>query len=319
MHGVFLDAASVDRGDLDLTRLRETLESWAIHDSTTPDRLAGRIAEADVIVTNKVRLGEEEMALAPRLRLVALTATGYNNIDLEAARRRGVAVSNIRAYCTPSVVQHTFALILALRTRMDDYRRLVREGGWARAEQFCPLDFTIHELHGETLGIIGHGELGRAVAAVGRAFGMEVVTARRPGRTAAEDPRPDLDELLPHLDVLTLHLPLTPENHHLIDRRRLERLPEGALLINTARGALVDEAALADVLRAGHLGGAGIDVLSEEPPRHGNPLLADDIPNLIVTPHVAWAAVEARQRAIDQVADNIRNFLEGRPCNRVDV
>lgn len=316
MLGVFLDQETVDNDDLDLGRLRAALPDWRWYRVTRPEEVIPRIAEANVVVSNKVHLDEAALRAAPNLRLIAIAATGTNNVDLDAAHRLGIAVSNIRAYATPAVVQHVFALMLALSTKLIDYHQAVREGRWQRAPQFCLLDYPVREIAGKTLGIVGYGELGRGVARVAETFGMNVLVAGRPGRPA-EPGRVPLPELLPQVDVLSLHTPLTPETRGLIGARELALMKSDALLINTARGGIVDEAALADALRQGRLGGAGVDVLSVEPPTDTNPLLAPDIPNLIVTPHTAWASREARQRAVDQVAENIRAFLAGTPRNLV--
>ncbi len=256
------------------------------------------------------------IAASPRLRLIALTATGVDNVDMAAAREAGIAVCNLRDYCTPSVVQHVFAMLLALTHRLSDYQALVRAGRWQQAGQFSVFDHPIRELAGRAMGIVGYGALGRAVARVAESFGMQVLLANRPG-TAPADGRHDLDAMLPRLDVLSLHCPLTEATRGLVSRERLVRMKPDAVLINTARGALVDAAALAAALKAGRLGGAGIDVLEREPPPADHPLLDPAIPNLIVTPHVAWAAREARQRCLDELALNVESFLAGGRRNRV--
>jgi glycerate dehydrogenase len=314
--GVFLDLETVDPGDLDLSQLRGALPRWTLHPHTTPAEVAARIAEASVVVTNKVVLGRVELEAAAALRLICVAATGTDNVDLEAATERGIAVANVRGYATPAVVQHVFALILALTTRLPQYGDAVAAGAWQRARQFCLLDFPIRELQGHILGIVGYGELGRAVSRVAEAFGMEVLISERPGGPPAGG-RVALDELLPRVDVLSLHCPLKENTRGLIGVRELELMPPDALLINTARGGLVDERALAQALRAGRLGGAGVDVLTLEPPTGGNPLLEPDIPNLIVTPHTAWASCEARQRLVGEVAANIEAWRAGRERNRV--
>lgn len=309
---VFLDHASLDPGDLDLAPLREAFDSLELHPASEPEQVASRLAGAQVAIANKVRLDASVFAACPELRLVLVAATGTNNVDLAAAAAHGVTVCNCQGYGTPSVAQHTLMLLLALATRLEDYRQAVREGRWQRAPQFCLLDFPIVELDGKVLGLLGHGELGGAVARLAEAFGMRVLLGQLPGRP----PRPDrlpLDELLPQVDALTLHCPLTQQTRHLIDARRLALMKPGALLVNTARGGLVDEQALADALRAGHLGGAATDVLSQEPPKDGNPLLAADVPRLIVTPHSAWGSREARQRIVVQLAENAAAFLAGAP------
>ncbi|MBK1690939.1 2-hydroxyacid dehydrogenase [Ectothiorhodospira mobilis] len=316
--GVFLDLETLDRGDLDLGPLHEALGEWTFHAHTPPEDVAGRLSGAQVVVTNKVVLDADTLASAPDLRLICVAATGTNNVDLEAARRLGIPVCNVRDYATASVVQHVFALILALTVQLPRYDADVRAGAWSRSRQFCLLDHPIRELAGRRLGIIGHGVLGRATAQAARAFGMEVVVARSLAGGPPDPERVPLDTLLASSDVVSLHCPLTPQTRGLMDTRRLAAMPADALLINTARGGIVDAEALAHALRQGTLGGAGIDVLEPEPPPADHPLLAGDIPNLIVTPHVAWAAVESRQRMVAGLADNIRAFREGRPRNQVN-
>jgi glycerate dehydrogenase len=270
-----------------------------------------------VVLTNKVRLTRELIEGAGSLRIIGLTATGTNNIDLAAARERGVAVCNIRDYCTPSVVQHVLGVLLHLTHHLAEYSREAVNGTWTRATGFGLLHHPIRELRGRILGIVGWGALGSAVArACESALGMQVIVANRPGGVA-QPGRVDLDELLASADVVSLHCPLTPETTGLISVARLARMKPDAILINTARGALVDVAALAAALRARRLGGAAIDVLPEEPPVGGSPLFAPDLPNLIVTPHMAWAARESRQRCLDELAANIEDWRRGGMRGRV--
>ncbi|TVP85799.1 MAG: D-2-hydroxyacid dehydrogenase [Thioalkalivibrio sp.] len=318
MKGVFLDLNTVDRGDLDLEPLSAALPRWAFFQRTDPGEIPERIRDAEVVVTNKVYLGADSLAAAPRLQLICTAATGTNNIDLAAASARGIRVCNARNYATDSVVQHVFAMLLTLVTRMDAYREDIRAGRWSASDQFCLLDHPIRTLAGMHLGIVGFGVLGRATSAMAEAFGMRVTVAGslRPDAAGADD-RPSLDELLPELDVLSLHCPLTERTRDLIDAGRLARMPQGSLLINTARGGLVEPRALADSLRTGHLGGAGIDVVDPEPPPPEHPLLAPGIPNLVLTPHTAWAARSARQGVLDEVRANIEAFLAGSPRNVV--
>lgn len=316
MRGVFLDRDALDSGDIDITPLAETLAEWVFHGLTSDAEVGERIADAEVVVSNKAMVDAAAIARAPRLRLVCIAATGTNNVDLAAARARGITVCNVRSYATASVVEHVFALILSLRRRLPEYRDAVRAGRWQRSAQFALLDFPIAELHGATLAIVGYGELGRAVAQVGAAFGMRVLIAARRGGSA-EPGRVPLAELLPQADVLSLHVPLTSETAGLVGAAELALMKPDALMINTARGGIVDEAALAAALRAGRLGGAGIDVLSVEPPVAGNPLLAPDIPNLLVTPHIAWASRTARQRLVDELAANVTAYVQGTPRNVV--
>jgi glycerate dehydrogenase len=287
-----------------------------LHERTPDAEVAARIEGFQVVLANKAVLDRRAIAGNRKLRLIALTATGTNNVDTAAAREAGVAVCNLRDYCTPSVVQHVFALLLALTHRLADYQALVRAGRWQQAGQFSVFDHPIRELAGRAMGIVGYGALGRGVARAAEAFGMQVLLANRPG-TAPADGRHDLDGMLPRLDVLSLHCPLTEATRGLVSRARLSRMKPDAVLINTARGALVDAQALADALRSGRLGGAGIDVLEREPPPADHPLLDPAIPNLIVTPHVAWAAREARQRCLDELALNVESFIAGGRRNRV--
>jgi glycerate dehydrogenase len=318
MKSVFLDYGTVTaNGDLDPGALSRALPGLVLHEHTEQDQVAARIAGSAVVLVNKLRITREIMTATPDLRLIALSATGTNNVDLDAARERDIAVCNLRDYCTASVVQHVLGTLLVLTQKLREYDQLVRSGAWQRGGQFCLLDYPVRELVGRKLGIVGTGALGKGVArAAQSALGMEVLIANRPGGERMPG-RMDLDDLLPQVDVLSLHCPITPATTGMIDAARLARMKHDAVLINTARGALVDGAALADALRAGRLGGAAIDVLAQEPPVDGNPLLAPDIPNLIVTPHIAWAAREARQRCLDEMAANVEDFLRGGRRGRV--
>ena len=318
MRAAFLDFDSLGPADIDTSALTATLPGIALHPATSPAEIAARIGDCEILLVNKVDLDRRLLSSAPSLRLVALAATGTNNVDVAAARELGIAVCNIRDYATPSVVQHVFGLILALTLRLGEYRQLLERGAWQASPHFCLLDYPTRELAGRTLGIVGYGKLGQAVARVGEAFGMRVLAAQsqRAGEGIPVE-RLALPELLAAADVVSLHCPLTPATRHLIDARALARMRPDALLINTARGGLVDPLALREALERGRLGGAGIDVLAEEPPVHGSPLLEARLPNLIVTPHIAWAARESRQRALDEVVANIRAFLSGESRNRV--
>lgn len=317
MKGVFLDSESVDSGgDINFDDLRATLPDWTFHSHTPADETLARVRDANIVVSNKVVLDRGILEAAPDLKLVCVAATGTNNVDLEAARELGIVVSNVVNYGTPSVVQHVFSLMLALSTKLFSYRDAVLAGDWARSRQFCMLDYPIRELNGKTLGIVGYGELGSGVARAAECFGMEILIAQRPGGPASEG-RLSLEELLPRVDVLTLHCPLTEQTRNLIGARELSLMKPDALLINAARGGIVDEAALAQALRDGVIGGAGVDTITQEPPVNGNVLLDASIPNLIVTPHIAWAGRNSRQRMTDIVTANIKAFLDGKPANRV--
>ena len=307
---VFLDYTSLDLGDLDLDPLRRGFGDLQLCADTTPANVIERLQGARVAISNKVVLNAQTLAACPDLKLILVAATGTNNVDLEAARARGITVANCQGYGTPSVAQHTLGLLLALATRLVDYNKAVADGQWQQSKQFCLLDFPIVELEGKTLGLFGHGELGSAVAKLAEAFGMRVLIGQIPGRPARAG-RLALDELLPQVDALTFHCPLTEHTRNFIGARELALLKPGAFVVNTARGGMIDEQALADALRSGHLGGAATDVLSVEPPRDGNPLLAADIPRLIITPHSAWGSREARQRIVGQLAQNAEAFFNG--------
>jgi glycerate dehydrogenase len=312
---VFLDYDTVSNGDLDLTRLREAAGDLILHESSDA-KIAERIHDADVALLNKLDLTGEILRGAPRLKLVALAATGTNNVDLIAARELGIAVCNVTAYCTASVVQHVWGLILSLTQHVYEFSQLSKDGSWAKDEAGAVLSYPIRELQGRIFGVVGWGELGRGAARIAEAFGMQVKIANRPGGPS-QSGRVPLDELLATADIISLHCPLNDATRGLIGERQLTLMKPDALLINTARGALIDGAALAAALKAGRLGGAGIDVLTQEPPPPGEPLLDSQIPNLLMTPHIAWAAREARQRCIDEMAANIRDFRGGGRRGRV--
>jgi len=313
---VFLDLAPLDQGDLDFSALRDAFETFDCYEQTPAQDIVERLRGAQVAIVNKVALSDETLSACPDLKLILVAATGVNNIDLAAARRLGITVCNCQAYGTPTVAQHTLALLLALATRLPDYQAAVAQGRWQQSGQFCLLDYPIVELAGKKLGLLGHGELGSAVARLAEAFGMQVLVGNLPGRPTRPE-RLGLDELLPQVDALTLHCPLTEQTRDLIGERELRMMKPGAFLINAARGGLVNEQALADALRTGHLGGAATDVLTSEPPQDNNPLLATDIPRLIVTPHSAWGSREARQRIVEQMAENAAAFFAGTPLRQV--
>lgn len=311
MKAVFLDSETVGE-DVSLDKVREAVDTLHCHSRTDAGQTLERMRGHEIVISNKVVIRRQELqALEQPPELICVAATGTNNVDLEACAEAGIQVCNARAYGTDAVAQHALGLMLALSTRLLDYSAAVARGDWQQAPQFCLLDYPVRELSGLTLGIVGHGTLGRRVAQLAEAFGMRVLLAQRPGSSAAGAGRVPLSELLLRVDVLSLHCPLTEATRNLIGAAELAAMKPDALLINTARGGLVDEQALAQALRAGRLGGAGFDVLSEEPPRHGNVLLEPGIPNLIVTPHTAWASREARQRICDQVAENIRAWRDG--------
>ncbi len=319
MRGVILDCDSLGPDDLDFTELYDLPIEWTVYPNCLESQVLDYIADADIVLTNKTAISASTMAQAPRLKLITLTATGTNVVDLEAAKARGIVVSNAVNYGTASVVQHTWTLILALTTNLQPYSRSAMEGGWAQSKYFCLLEYPVRELAGKTLGIVGAGDLGTGVAKIAEAFGMQVVFAALPGRSYSDDlPRVGLMDMLPMVDVLSLHCPLTPQTERLISTPQLALMKKSAILINTARGAIIDEQALKQALISGEIAGAGLDVLSVEPPVNGNVLLDTEISNLIVTPHSAWIAKEARQRLITQMTENISTFMNGRPLRQVN-
>lgn len=316
MRGVFLDAATVDRHDLDLDALKSSLPDWSIRSATPVDELGDALQDRDIVISNKVPLNRETLQRADSLKLICVAATGTNNVDLTAAAEQNITVCNARGYATTSVVEHVFSLILALTRRLNDHQNAVHEGKWHAAGSFCLLDYPIRELAGQTLGIIGYGELGSAVAAMGRAFGMNILVGQRPGGPAQAGRCP-LEQLLSQADIISLHCPLTDITRNLIDHAEFALMGKDTLLINTARGGIVNEIALRQALQSGQIAGAAIDVLSEEPPRKGNPLLDEPVANLIVTPHIAWASINARQSLINELTENVHAFLKGEARNVV--
>ncbi|OGI48107.1 MAG: glycerate dehydrogenase [Candidatus Muproteobacteria bacterium RBG_16_65_34] len=310
---VFLDRDSLHAN----LRRPAFAHEWRDYPATAAQEAVARLHEATVAIVNKVPLRQDTLAQLPGLRMIAVCATGTDNVDVEFCRARGIAVANVRNYAVHSVPEHVFMLILALRRNLIAFRADVRDGLWQRAEQFCLFTQPIRDLHGATLGIVGRGVLGAAVGRLGQAFGMRVLYAEHKGADAVRAGYTAFETVLGESDVISLHSPLTAETRHLIDAAELKRMRRDALLINTARGGLVDEAALADALKQGLIGGAGFDVLSREPPREGNPLLDLDLPNFIVTPHVAWSSREAMQAMADQLIDNIERFVRGAPRNLV--
>lgn len=319
MNGVILDCDSLGPDSLDLSPLHNLPINWTIYPHCLDQQVAERIAGADIVLTNKALVSALAIAQAPRLKLIAVMATGTNQVDLEAATTAGIVVSNAIGYGTGSVVQHCWSLILALTTRLESYHQAAVGGRWQQSRFFCSMDFPVRELGGKVMGIIGAGELGLGVAKIAEAFGMQVIFAELPGRahnSAVE--RVPFDGFLARADVISIHCPLTEDTTDLIGEAQFALMQSSTLVINSARGGIINEAALKRALCNGDIAGAATDVLTVEPPVDGNLLLDPDIPNLIITPHSAWVAQEARQRLIDQLADNIGGFLDGKPRNQVN-
>lgn len=316
MKAVLLDWATMGP-DLDITELRALLPELEIYDDTDDDQMAERIAGAEIVLGNKVLLSESLFDCAPDMRFIGLTATGTDNVDLAAAKARGIVVCNIRAYCTQSVAEHVFGCLLGLAHNLGAYTGDVRQGAWQDADNFCMLTYPIQELSAMTLGIVGYGELGKGVARIAKAFNMEVIVAARTGAEDVPEDRVSMDELLQRADVISLHCPLNEVTRDLFGAVEFAAMKKTALLINTARGGLVDSQALVDALREGEIAAAAVDVLPEEPPVNGDPLLDYDGHNLMVTPHIAWGTLTARQGAIDELTANIAAFLDGKDRCRV--
>ncbi len=310
MKAVFLDYESLDKNDLDFSGLKSAFDDLELYPATITDQVLARVQNADVIITNKVVVDALVIEQCQNLKLILISATGTNNVDLVAAKSKGVVVCNCQGYGTSAVAQHTLTLMLALATSLLKYDRAVKQGEWNTSPIFCLLDFPIVELSGKTLGIIGYGELGKAVGKLAEAFGMNVVVGALPNRPQSESRIP-FKQLLPQVDFLSLHCPLTDETRDLIDHQAFDLMKQSAFLINCARGGIVNEQALADALRQGKIAGAATDVLSVEPPKDSNILLAEDIPNLIITPHSAWGSVDARQRIVNQMLENVEAFKQG--------
>lgn len=314
---VFLDLGCTSHDDLDLTRLQTacgTLKTWS---QTLPGERLQHIGNASIVISNKVILDRPLLrSLAIQVKLICVAATGTNNIDLQAAQEFNIPVTNIRDYASQSVAEHVIAMIFALRRQLPAWQQALQQGEWHRSPHFCLLDYAMPQVAGSTLAIIGHGVLGKAVEKTAQALGINVIIAEHPGKPVREG-RVNFETALQQADIISLHCPLTNETRNLINAERLLLMKPGAILINTARGGIVDETALLQALKTGHLAGAGIDVLEQEPPQENSPLLREPLPNLIVTPHVAWASRNARQTLVDQLADIIESWKAGELRNRV--
>lgn len=310
---VFLDASSII-ADI---RRPDFAHQWEEYPTTSAEQTAERLKDATIAITNKVLLSRAILERLPGLKMVAVAATGTDNVDIEYCRERGIVVSNIRNYSVHTVPEHVFMLMLALRRNLLAFHADVRNGAWQTAQQFCLLTHPVHDLYRTTLGIVGRGAIGKAVEQIALAFGMKVLFAEHKGAGEIRPGYTAFDTVLRDSDVITLHLPLNAQTRHLISTAEFALMKPGALLINTARGGLVDEAALLDALRSGRIGGAGFDVLGKEPPREGNPLLELDLPNFILTPHIAWSGRNAMQSLADQLIANIEAYAAGSPLNRV--
>lgn len=314
---VVLDGHTLNNGDLDWAPLK-ALGTCIIHPRTSVDQIIEKARDADIILSNKVPINAETIAALPNLRYIGVLATGVNMIDLDAAKERGIVVTNAPGYSSDSVAQMVFALLLEMTQQVGHHARMVAEGAWVNCKDFSFRDYPLCELAGKTMGVVGYGEIGRRVTTIARAFGMKVLAhTAHPEKYQKEQGVTfvDVDQLFTDSDVISLNCPLTPETDQLVNTAHLARVKQGALLINTGRGQLVNETAVAAALEDGYLGGYATDVLATEPPRSDNPLLS--APHCIITPHIAWATTEARIRLLTMVVDNIAAFLQGEPRNRV--
>jgi len=315
MRAVVLDLKGLEA--IDLSPIENSVSELICYDLTRPDQVLERVKGADILITNKTAITAEVMDASEQLKYICVLATGTNVVDKVAAAEREIPVSNCVAYGVSSVVQHVWSMILALHTNLVSYANDVQKGQWQRSDQFCFLDHPIVELEGKTLGIIGYGNLGQGVANAASAFGMKVIVAQSLSGNVQDSDRVSLDELIRSSDVISLHCPLTDDTEDLFNRSTFKQMKKTAFLVNAARGGIVNEQDLADALKSAEIAGAATDVLTVEPPKDGNPLLDSSIPNLIVTPHIAWGTLEARTRIIQQTADNIQAFLQGEHTNPV--
>ena len=313
LHIVVLDRDTLVNRPFDFD-FPHTLSSYG---TTEAHETLKRIRGADIVITNKVVISAQAFAENPQFKLVAVTATGVNNVDVEAAKQNGTAVCNIRAYGNESVAEHAFMMMITLMRNLPAYQRDVAAGLWENSPFFCHLGAPMRDLNGKTLAIFGRGNIGKTLATYAQAFKMNVVFAEHKNAQSIRDGYVSFDEAIRSADVVSLNCPLTPQTANMIGEAELQQMKPGAILINCGRGGLVDEAALVAALKYGQIGGAGFDVLTQEPPRDGNPLLKARLPNLIVTPHIAWASQEAANRLFDILLDNINRFVAGNPQNLV--
>lgn len=312
---IFLDRQSIDCNDLDLSAIASSTQFISL-DRCTSDEVYESARDAEIIIVNKVKLNAEHFQRLPRLKLVCVIATGTNNIDLEAASEHGVIVANVKDYAAASVSQHVFMLILALTTHFMDYQADIKKGAWQAQDQFCLLTYPMHELKDKTLGLIGYGHIAKAVERIAVAFGMHVIVAQSQREDVQKQAdRIPLDALLERSDVVSIHCPLTEKTQHLISQREFELMKQEAIIINTARGGIINEADLLQALRSGQIAGAGIDCLSTEPPSPSDPMINANLAQLIITPHNAWGTLQARQRLVDGTTQNIHDYLQSRHSN----
>lgn len=312
---VFLDRDTSDIGDVDFSGI-EALGEVEYYPTTSTEEVIPRIKDARIVISNKVYIGADAMDAAKNLEIIQVAATGTNNVDIEAAKQRGIKVFNVSGYSTPGVAQHVFAMLLNLVTHVNRYAAAPEK--WAESPMFTRLDYPISELAGKTLGIVGYGDIGKSVAKIGEAFGMKIVALGREGQSSSSEvERLPKDKFLSECDVITLHAPLTPDNEYFINETTLKQMKKSAFLINTGRGGLVNESDLIAALSSGEIAGAGVDVISQEPPAADHIMINAKLPNLLITPHTAWSSVESRQRLFDGIVKNMKALENGEEINRV--
>ena len=318
MRAVFLDYQSMKPEELDFEKLAIAATEFVTHDYTLPEHVADRIQGFEIVLLNKVKFERKHFEAASDLKLILVSATGTDNVDKSAAQDHGVVVCNVAAYGTSSVSQHTLMLMLMVATQAERYRDAVKIGRWSESPMFCLMDYPIIDLAGRTLGLVGYGELGRAVGQLAEAFGMRVLVMGRKEISYDDgSERVSFDVILEQSDFVSLHGLLNDQTSRMMNRNAFKKMKPGSFLINTARGGLIDEDALCDALESGHLAGAGLDVVTTEPPAKNSRLLNFQHPNLVITPHSAWASRESRQRIVDIMQANLESFIEGAPINRV--
>ncbi len=317
MKAVFLDLATYKQGDEHVDLLNAAHDNWVLYDGSTPDELVERMSGAELVITNKCKLTREVIEACPDLKIIIAGATGVDNIDVQAAKDKGVIVCNVRGYSTSAVAQYVFAGILTLLNSCSKYDALVKSGAWQNNQKFCLLDYDMIELSGKTIGLVGYGDIAGAVEKIALAFDMHVLRSERKGASDIRPGRAAFDDVIRNADILSLHCPLNDDTRGLIGEEELSLMKDTAILVNAARGGVADEQALADAVRDQEISGAVVDVVSQEPPRDGNPLLDPDLERVIITPHCAWASVEARLRLFEQVKEIIASYKAGAPINRV--
>lgn len=308
-HCVFLDRLSIDLNDLDFSAIKAST-LYKAYDQSTQDQIIERAKDADIVIVNKIRLDEDTLNQLAKLKLICVIATGTNNIDIAVANKLGIKVCNVKDYSAAAVSQHVFMLILALYTRFLDYQTDVRQGKWQSQDQFCLLSHPIRELKGKTIGLVGYGHIAKAVEKIALAFDMQVIVAQSLSASQHPSDRFPLKELLMKSDIVSLHCPLTDQSRNLISAAQFAQMKSSAILINAARGGIVNEADLIKALQHGQIAGAALDSITQEPPSPDNPILQTHLPQLIITPHNAWGALEARQRLVDGTVANIRAYLD---------